>query len=339
MYHKVFILNIPSFYKINLFNELNKLIDIFVIFIAENNNDRTNDFILGKLKFDHIILNKGSFEKRNKIQSIYRTYNIFSKLRFNELIVGGWEIIEIFILLLFNRKKNNSFILESTIIESKTKGLKRAYKRLFLSMINKVFASGILHKKLLLELGFQKQIVLTRGVGIINKPPIRSNYKTYNKRFLYLGRLINEKNLDYLVSIFNDLPEHYLTIAGDGYLKDHLRDYSNKNINFISHIENDKISKLFEINDFLVLPSISETWGLVVEESLYFNTPVIISKNCGASELIKNGYNGIIINPYDIESTKNKIKSISKSRYEKYHDYINKNPLHIKDINQVKCYL
>ena len=87
------------------------------------------------------------------------------------------------------------------------------------------------------------------------------------------------------------------------------------------------------------MPSISETWGLVVEESLYFNTPVIISKNCGASELILDGSNGLVIDPYDIKSTKKIIKNISKSKYEEYLNYINKNPLAIKDIKQVNCYI
>jgi len=42
----------------------------------------------------------------------------------------------------------------------------------------------------------------------------------------------------------------------------------------------------------VILPSLSETFGLVILEAWATGTPVIASKTFGASALIKNGYNG-----------------------------------------------
>jgi glycosyltransferase involved in cell wall biosynthesis len=339
MYDKVFVLNIPSFYKINLLNEISKCLKIYVIYISNNMDDRTDDFINEKMNFDFIIINKKSYEKRSRFFSCFKTLQTLNKIKYNELIVGGWDVIEIFMLVIFIKSIKISFILESTIIESRVTGFKILFKKLFLNNISKVYASGSLHKELLIELSFEKTIIITQGVGLINKPSFKKKNKKYEKNFLFLGRLIDEKNLRFLINIFNDLPDYNLTIIGNGYLKNKLEATSNKNIKFCGHIENSLLSKLFNDQNFLILPSISETWGLVVEEALYFNTPVIISKNCGASELILDGSNGLVIDPYDIKSTKKIIKNISKSKYEEYLNYINKNPLAIKDIKQVNCYI
>jgi len=51
--------------------------------------------------------------------------------------------------------------------------------------------------------------------------------------------------------------------------------------------------------DLFVLPSILEGFGLVVVEAWLFKKPVIVSKNAGISELIREGENGYTINPYD----------------------------------------
>ena len=39
--------------------------------------------------------------------------------------------------------------------------------------------------------------------------------------------------------------------------------------------------------DILILPSLSEPWGLVVEEALYYGMPVIISDRVGCRSEVK----------------------------------------------------
>lgn len=76
-------------------------------------------------------------------------------------------------------------------------------------------------------------------------------------------------------------------------------------------------------NDVLVLPSRIESFGLVVAESMACNTPVIVSENVGAKELVTPGKNGWIVPVGDafalartITQLVNNITLVRKSRQE-----------------------
>ena len=56
------------------------------------------------------------------------------------------------------------------------------------------------------------------------------------------------------------------------------------------------INDFYSEADILCLPSIDEGFGMVVLEAMSNGVPSIISKNVGASDLISNKENGIIVN-------------------------------------------
>ena len=56
MFDLVFITNLPSFYKINLYNRIAKNKNILVIFLHESCSQRNNDFYIGKRDFKYISL-------------------------------------------------------------------------------------------------------------------------------------------------------------------------------------------------------------------------------------------------------------------------------------------
>lgn len=339
MFDLVFLTHIPAFYKINLYNEIAKNKKIFVIFISDDTDEkRANDFsALHESQFEFTVLNRSSFQQRNKIRSCFALLGLLRRLKSKKIIVSGWELPEFWLVIFSNKKQRLNLALESTIYESKYLGLPGKIKKLFLSRISEVYASGTAHKKLLVALGYKGLIRITSGVGLINKPSFHEVKKDYSRRFLYIGRLSQEKNLELLISVFNKLPEFNLTIIGTGPLELSLIKSANNNIEFLGHIENTRLPMFYLNHDYFILPSLKEPWGLVVDEAIYFGMPVVISERCGACELIRDGINGFMFNPLNEDELSTIIMNIDSHIYNvmKNNKIIN---ILEKDIRQVNCY-
>ena len=339
MYDYFIVTHLPAFYKINLYNEIALRHRIFVVFIASSSIQRTNDFVGHDCKFPFKVLNEGAFETRNVLLSIIRLAALVKSVKFRTVMVGGWDLWEFWFLTFICFRSRRALTLESTPIDSRCDGIRGFSKRRFLSRIHLVFASGSLHAQLATNLGFTGKTVITRGVGIINKiQECRSTTRPYQKSFLFLGRLAEEKNLHELLTLFHKLPECNLLIAGQGPLEESLRKEAGPNITWLGHVPNPQIDALFKEVDFLLLPSIRETWGLVVEEALARGVPVILSSNCGASELITSGQNGFIFQLNEKSSLLELIQSINAESYQTLLHSIQADTIDAKDRLQVFAY-
>ncbi|WP_191321986.1 glycosyltransferase [Algoriphagus aquimarinus] len=333
--------HIPVFYKINLYNEISKERKIFVLFVSDNTGQkRSIDFTgLHNAVFDYECINYGNFEHRNKIKSIFKLVNKIRLLSFKKIIISGWDLPEFWVSVFMVKKRKNCLALESTINESIISGVKGYIKKLFLNRISHVFASGKMHAKLIHNLNYRGKVSLTYGVGIINKPLLNKKvYKEFHKRFVFIGRLSPEKNLSDTILVFNNQPDIELQIYGSGPQENYLKSIAGNNISFMGSIANSQLQGVFNNVDFLLLLSKSETWGLVVEEALYFGVPVILSDTCGASELINDGVNGFIL---PINNLKDKLNSLLIDFMEDSESFnlsIDKNFIDEKDETQVKVY-
>ena len=189
------------------------------------------------------------------------------------------------------------------------------------------------------DLNYNGDIIKTKGVGIINYTSKSQPLESYQKKFIYIGRLSEVKNLVFLIKVFNKLSDCSLTIIGEGPDKIKLESISEPNINFVGSVKNKELSQYFSKNNFLILPSLSEPWGLVVEEAFYNGMPVIVSNNCGSVDLVKNEFNGYVFNPNNALEIENIIKGINDNIYQKLKVNIAANYIESKDMDQVDSYL
>ena len=96
--------------------------------------------------------------------------------------------------------------------------------------------------------------------------------------------MAKEKNLELLIDAFKARPNYNLHIVGSGPMASILKDSAPSNVNFRGHIANKDIQSFLANMKALILPSISEPWGLVVEEAIYGETPVIVSSRVGCKD-------------------------------------------------------
>ena len=335
-YDKIFVTNLPSFYKINLYNEINKKQRILAIFTESGDSTRNADFYKGKMNFDYIKLGD-----RSLLSKMFAMLRIIFSFKYNAMLIGGWDSVITWFCAFLSPKKKNALTLESSILESDTGGLKGFFKRIFLSRISKVYASGQMHRKLLDALGYKGELAITKGVGVYNvveTPPFEPKEEVRN--FIYVGRFIPCKNLESLVKAFEKFPDCTLTMVGYGELDKKLRSIAPKNVIFTGAVENAKLPGYYRKNDVFILPSYSETWGVVVEEALNNGIPAIISEKVGCiGDVVVDGKTGIVFSFGEADGL---VRAINSIRDIRLYDKISRN---IRNIDfagiraaQINCY-
>ena len=141
--------------------------------------------------------------------------------------------------------------------------------------------------------------------------------KKYNlvgrKVLLFVGRLVEVKNLNRLIAAIGNTNEDFVTIiVGDGPISKELKQEAskfNKEIIFVGHFEDQEIRAWYNVADVFILSSTKEAYGAVTNEALLAGNYCLISKLAGSACLI-NKENGLLINPYDIKDIAEKIDTV-----------------------------
>jgi glycosyltransferase involved in cell wall biosynthesis len=129
------------------------------------------------------------------------------------------------------------------------------------------------------------------------------------KIVLYLGRLVEEKGLPYLLEAFALLQrdDAVLVLIGTGPEKARLERLVQElgiaaNVRFVGYVPPERTVPYYAIAWVYVLPSITtpyfkEPWGLVVNEAFNQGVPVIATDAVGAAAggLVQDGVNGFVV--------------------------------------------
>lgn len=157
--------------------------------------------------------------------------------------------------------------------------------------------------------------------NFINIPKIKKNEKIYN-RVLAVGRLSDQKGFDFLVEIWKKVilagRKEKLTIVGEGELKEELlRKITEYKLEEYIEIVNftNKINDYYLSSDLYLMSSRHEGLPMVLLEAMSYGLPCI-SFDCptGPGELIKNDYNGYLIDCFDVDDFKEKIIDLLKDK-------------------------
>ena len=120
------------------------------------------------------------------------------------------------------------------------------------------------------------------------------------------------------------IPNLNLLIIGDGdeYYKRMINDYTHKiPITFTGYKEGVEKYNYLSQAKVLVLPTLKDAWGWVVNEAMYMGIPVITTDKAMAHEMIIDGENGYIIKSKDVGSLSMAVEKILSMTEDKYLDF------------------
>ena len=112
---------------------------------------------------------------------------------------------------------------------------------------------------------------------------------------LFLGRVTYQKGPDYFVEaaamVLQQVPTARFVMAGNGdmlpRLKERVRELGiEAAFTFPGFVRGIEVEQLFSTADVYVMPSVSEPFGISALEAMSYETPVILSRQSGASEIL-----------------------------------------------------
>lgn len=116
-------------------------------------------------------------------------------------------------------------------------------------------------------------------------------------RVLWAGSFNLRKAAHHFVSAWRSLPAGAATADVYGAIKlpDRLLKPSLRGVTFHGSVVRSELFSAYEKADVLVFPTLSDGFGMVVTEAFSRGLPVITTASAGASDLVLNGRNGLII--------------------------------------------
>lgn len=205
-------------------------------------------------------------------------------------------------------------VVDSTLADHRRVWWKEAVKRTLLGPVKLVFCYGTSQRAYLNTLGVADSKIRIR-LQATNNTLYRKEFakvaqakspdqlaRAYN--LLFVGRLAPEKNLPLLINALRSLPESFnLTIVGAGPEEEALKALANDDrlrtrVVFAGNGDWNEMVTYYANADVFVLPSWSEPWGLVINEAMLCELPVVISNRCGgAADLVVENKNGYTFDP------------------------------------------
>ena len=168
----------------------------------------------------------------------------------------------------------------------------------------------------------------------------RLGIKKGEKIITFVGTLRPVKGLKYLIQAMNIISKQdtgiKLMLVGDGEERLALQELVKEldledRVTFVGKVLNEEIPGYMIASDVFVLPSLSESFGIVNLEAMACGLPIVASKVGGLPEIVKNGVNGFLVEPKNPEQISDKVllllgddvlrERISKNNKDKVKDY------------------
>jgi 1,2-diacylglycerol 3-alpha-glucosyltransferase len=328
MTHRVAMLSeIISPYRIPVFNALaaHEGIDLKVIFLAETDSAlRQWRVYKDEICFSYEVLPSRRFRVGPSRLLVNAGLSAsLKKFSPETIICGGYNYAASWQALLWSRRRKVRFVLWSESNAQDKRGRRKSVEFLkvhFLKRCDRFVVPGRSAFEYLRSLGSPAESIFTAPNAVdstffaTRAEAVRRQPAAFRERFglpqrfiLFVGRLVPEKGVFDLLHAYaklgSDLRSQVgLVFAGDGVSREVLCEQAKLVepgiISFCGFAQREDLAGLYALAEFFVLPTHSDTWGLVVNEAMACGLPIVVTNAAGcASDLVQDGWNGYIVPP------------------------------------------
>ena len=320
------ITNIPSPYRVGQFINLqNKILEyeFFFIFSDIGDKERSWDVNLEGLR-NAVFLNSKPLmlKSKSEVRGYYLSLDVIKTLNSispDVVIVCEYNMISIQAFLFCKIKKKKVISMtDGTLYSERNFGFfRRLNRRLIIPRADMCIASSTKSKELQMYYGAREDRITIAFLTVDVDYFQFEREKYHSHKLLFIGSLIERKGIDLLLKALSLVKKDYtLTIVGDGEEKSRLVDYVEQNgmkefVEFVPFTQKEALREIYNTHDIFILPTREDCFGLVINEAMAASMPVISSCYAdGAYDLVIDGENGYIVNPYDSVKFANTIEKL-----------------------------
>ena len=256
----------------------------------------------------HTIVKKSSFKSINFLKSLM--YPVFLRKKLRKLdIIHQHQLQGVWVTLLIKMLYKIPLIVRTgydvysfSKFEQKSKVKIYVYKlltHLSLKFSNLYTVTSISDYEMLVkDFSANENNLKIRPNHVDIPEKLEENFIRFQNKILSVGRLVEQKNFDVLISEFSDTAGTLeIDIVGSGELKKSLTELSDSkkvSINFLGNIPHEELMNLYQKYKYFVSTSIFEGNPKTILEAMSAGCIVIVSDIKNHSELIKNGKDGVL---------------------------------------------
>jgi glycosyltransferase involved in cell wall biosynthesis len=226
-------------------------------------------------------------------------------------------------------RRTNVIMFDSTAQDHPRSPIKEKFKATIAQwFFQKAFVSGKRSANYLRSL-IKRQLPVEKGYDVVDNAYFfaktseirRALHQDLNQRpFLFVGRLVAAKSVSLLLDAFfvyrGAGGRRPLEVVGHGPLENSLKVAASQSkfegaVRFSGSQPYESLPNWYARAACLILPSLSEMWGLVVNEAMASGLPVLVSDRCGCvDDLVEDGVNGYVISAGSIEALVDRMQKI-----------------------------
>lgn len=312
----LFLVNIPSPYRVEFFEELGKLCELTVLYEKGEAEDREWEYA-EKTSYSSVFLKGIKTGLDNAL--CFGVLKYLNK-KYDVIVVGGYSTPTGMLAIKYLNINKIPFYLncDGGIVKEEKK-LNYIIKKHFIGSATYWLSSGKETNKYLVHYGaiesriFNYPFTSVRQADILEKNLSKEERQALKEELgikeekivISVGQFIRRKGFDTLIRASDKLKENVgVYIIGGTPTKEYmelLNECQNKNIHFVAFCNPSTLRRYYRIADCMAFPTREDIWGLVINEALSNRLPIVSSDKCvAASEIL--GDAGYIVPSDDVEA-------------------------------------